>query len=267
MVALVAVLWAVYLSECFVRVRPGDWIFRPGLSGGMRGVSEPDAQFVGGRVAFSWTALLPWSAAYVVSGPRLTPSGIGGTVAQLARARRLLTVVASVLFALILLAFPALILTNTLLPALPILILSIALAWLSTFTAFLITYRRMHKTPPPMETWLTQALSPLSLIRSPLVASVRSIADAHPVAAAAALCDDDEFLRIARLWHYDAESHRAAIDQLARARGVLDELHAPPASPDAGATGFCPRCHATYLAQRTECRDCDDVLLLPLVRH
>ena len=118
-----------------------------------------------------------------------------------------------------------------------------------------------------METWLPQALSPLSLIRSPFVASGRAIADAHPVAAAAALCDDDEFLRIARLWHHDAESHRTAIDQLASARGLLDTLHAPPASPDPGATAFCPRCHATYLAQRSECRDCDDVPLLPLVRH
>jgi hypothetical protein len=230
----------------------------------MRGVSEPDAQFLNGGLAFSWTALLPWSAAYVVSGARLTAGGIDGNVARLVRARRLLTVVASALFALVLLAFPALILTNTLLPVLPILILAIALFWLSTFTAFLITYRRIHGRRPPMETWLTQALSPLSLIRSPLVASVRAIADAHPVAAAAALCDDDEFLRIARLWHYDAEPDRAAIDQLAKSRGLLNNLHAPPAAPDAGATAFCPRCHATYLPQRSECRDCDDVLLLPL---
>jgi hypothetical protein len=70
---------------------------------------------------------------------------------------------------------------------------------------------------------------------------------------------------VARRWHYDADGDRAAIERLARARGLLDALTAPPASGD-GATLFCPRCHATYLAQRTDCRDCDDVPLLPLLQ-
>lgn len=266
MLALVAVLWAVYLSECFVRVRPGDWIFRRGLSGAMRGVSDPDAQFLNGGLAFSWTALLPWSAVYVVSGTRLDPS-LDRRVTQIRSARRLLSGVAALLFGLILIAFPALILTNTLLPVLPVLVVSIAICGPATFVTFMIAYRRIHRSRAPMETWLPQALSPLALIRSPLVASVRGLADAHPVAAAAALCEDDEFLRIARIWHYDTESARAAIERLTKARGLVDGLTAQPASPDAGATTYCPRCHATYLAQRSECRDCDDVPLVPLIRH
>jgi len=71
MTALIAILWTIYVSECFVRVRPGDWLFRRGLSGTVRGVGEPDAQFLGGSLAFSWTSLLPWRPVYVVSGAHL----------------------------------------------------------------------------------------------------------------------------------------------------------------------------------------------------
>jgi hypothetical protein len=263
MTTLVAILWTIYVSECFVRVRPGDWLFRRGLSGTVRGVGEPDAQFLGGSLAFSWTSLLPWRAVYVVSGARLESRALDDRLIQTGRARRLVAAAASALFVLVLIVFPALAMTNRLLPVLPWFVPTVALLWLATFVAFLRTYRRARGTRPPIEVWLTHALSPLSLIRSPAVATLPALADVHPVAAASALCDADEFLRIARLWHYDAEGDRLPIERLARARGLLAALTAPPAAAD-GATFFCPRCHATYLAQRTDCRDCDDVPLRAL---
>ena len=264
MTALVAILWTIYLSECFVRVRAGDWIFRRGAFGGYRGISEPDAPFLDGRVAFAWTTVLPWSTVYVVSGTRLDPAFANTRIAQTARRRRFVVAGASSLFFFVLVIFPALALTNTIAPAVPYLGGAVALAWIGTLTAFLSTYRAIHGTRPPVETCLTQALSPLSLIRAPHVLSIRTIAEAHPVAAAAELCEDEEFLRIARLWHYDAPELGERIERFATARRLGLALVEPPRTSEPGAAVFCPRCHATYLAQRDECRDCDDVQLLPL---
>jgi len=264
MTALVAILWTIYLSECFARVRAGDWIFRRGAFGGYRGISEPDAQFLDGRLAFAWAALLPWSVVYIVAGSRLDASFAKTRLAQIARRRRFVVAGASSLFFLVLVIFPALALTNTIAPAVPYLAGAVVLAWVATLTAFFSTYRAIHGTRPPVETWLTHALSPLSLIRAPHVLSIRTIDEAHPVAAAAALCADEEFLRIARLWHYDAPETRERIERFATARRLGLALVEPPRTSEPGAAVFCPRCHATYLAQRDECRDCDDVQLLPL---
>jgi hypothetical protein len=267
MTALVAILWTIYLSECFVRVRENDWVFRRGAGRRFRGALEPDAQFLDGRLTFSWTALLPWSAAYVVSGEELDTSSLKTAEARLElakRGRRRLTAAATALFVLLLIAFPALALTRTLAPALPYLATSLALAWIATFTLFVASYRKVHGRPPALDTWMTQLLSPISLIRAPFVVSQRALADVHPVAAASVLCDDDEFLRIARAWHYDAADSRAAIERIVSARKLRDALTAPPASPDASAAAFCPRCHATYYAELRECRDCTDVPLHPL---
>lgn len=264
MTALVAILWTIYLSECFARVRRDDWIFRRGAFGGYRGISEPDAQFLDGGLAFAWTALLPWSAVYLVAGSKLDASFAKTRLALIARRRRFVVAGASSLFFLVLVIFPALALTNTIAPAVPYLGGAVALAWVVTLKAFFSTYRAIHGTRPPVETWLTHALSPLSLIRAPHVLAIRTIADAHPVAAAAELCADDEFLRIARLWHFDAPETRERIERIATARRLGRSLIDPPGTGGAGATVFCPRCHAVYFAQRDECRDCADVQLLPL---
>jgi hypothetical protein len=267
MTALVAILWTIYVSECFVRVRQDDWVFRRGPGRRFHGATEPDAQFLDGRLAFSWTALLPWSAAYVVSGRQLDAASAKTAAARLDAARhgrRRLTVAATALFVLLLVVFPALALTHTLAPALPYLIAALGLTWFATFVTFVASYRKVHGRRPALETWLTQLLSPISLIRAPFVVSQRALADVHPVAAASALCGDDEFLRIARAWHFDATDARTVIERIASGRKLREALTAPPPAPEAGATMFCPRCHATYLAQRSECRDCAEVELSPL---
>ena len=257
MFGLVAVLWAVYLSECLVRWRPGDWVFRRTLSGGLEGVSQPDVTFWNERVAFVWTS--PWPAAAVrrFSGETLDPLPALPTLAWL-------RVSAVALFLLLLVVFPALVIAGRVLPWLPHIVLAIVVAWTSTFVAFVRAFRRVHGRSPSMELWLMHAISPLSLVRAVQTVSIDASRETHPLVAADALCDDEEFLRIARLWHFDAVGLRPTIEQRAEKRGLRHRLLAPPAETEAGVSRFCRRCHATFKDAAQTCVDCIDVALTPL---
>jgi hypothetical protein len=169
-----------------------------------------------------------------------------------------------VLFAWLMIVFPLLVLSETLSPVMiPWLGVAVA-AWATTFPLFLRAYRRVHQRPPTLETWLTMALSPVSLMRAPAAVAFTAASGLHPVAAAAALCDDDEFARIARLCHFDCVDDRTKIEEAVRQRRLLDRFTAGPASWEPGVSQFCPRCHSTYTPAASSCGDCDGVSLRSL---
>ena len=260
MLGLVAVLWAVYLSECLVRWRPGDWVFRRTAFGPVTGVNTPDVTFWNDRLAFVWTS--PWPAAIVrrFSGTGMQPlPPLAGHL--------WLRLSAATLFLLLLVVFPVLALTDRVLPSALPLAAAVLLAWISTFVAFVLTYRRVHGGRPSLELWLTNLLSPVSLARAPQVVALDVAADRHPLIAAAALCADDEFLRIARLFHFDDAALRETIERLAEERGVQRLLLAAPNGAEAGVTRFCRRCHATFKEAAQVCADCQTVELIPLPPH
>jgi hypothetical protein len=269
MLALLAVLWCVYLSDCFVRRRPGLWTFRAGLRRPVRGFTEADLTFFGESLALAWTPMVPWQRAFAFSGE--TPSG--NSLSIRAAERRLdavrlhtrwLRVASGALFIWVMLLLPLLIVNEWLLPVLmPWAAVAAGLS-IAAFVTFLRAYRRIHNRRPPLEVWLTLALSPIALMRSPFVVLFSAASDIHPVAAAGALCQDDEFLRIARLFHFDNPGLRAEIEQSARIRGLHPRLTAGPAYREAGVTRFCPRCHGTYREGAGTCADCADVELKPL---
>jgi hypothetical protein len=115
-----------------------------------------------------------------------------------------------------------------------------------------------------MESWMMAALSPLTLMRAPALLSIDSSSSTHPAFAADALCGDEEFRRLARLWRYDVPELRKDLDRLAASRGFMNGLASPPADSEDDVSVFCPRCHATYLLGAVTCADCVDVPVQPL---
>ncbi|HXW08578.1 MAG TPA: hypothetical protein VD833_25330 [Vicinamibacterales bacterium] len=263
MTGLIAILWVLYLSECVVRWRPGDWVFRPSAAGRLAGVSEPDVTFLDGRFAFVWTTMLPWRAAHVCNGGAFdarSRTRLKGVGAQLGWVRAF----ATGLFVVVLVVFPALVLTERFPPSIPLLAPGFVVCWAGTLATFFAAHRRVHGCAPKLESWLLLALSPLSLIRAAHAVALTQAA--HPLLAAEALCADDEFLRIARLWHFDVPQGRAEIEALVSSRGLRARLIAPPVVAEPGLALYCPRCHATFTQGATQCADCPGVALTPLPR-
>jgi hypothetical protein len=261
-IGFLAVLWALYLSDCFVRWRPGDWVFRPRIAGGMEAVSVPDLTFLGGRFAFVWTSVLPSRTAHVFSGRALeSPDALLERVREQSWSLRAFS---TGLFAVVMVAFPALVLTEWFSPSVPLLVLAFGVAWAGALATYVVAHRRVHGALPTLESWLVLALSPLSLIRAPHAIAGAVSRQTHPAVAADALCGDEEFLRIARLWHFDAPDLRSGIEHLAERRGLRERLTAPPPATEPGVTLFCRRCHATFKAAAQRCADCEDVELAPL---
>lgn len=227
----------------------------------MRGADAADITLFDGRVGFAWASLLPGAATYIVSGASLDRRRTRLRFERVHKDTAWLRLVSTALFALVIVLFPALVVTERLLPSLLVFAGVLALAWAGTLAVFFASYRRVHGSAPKLESWLVLALSPLSLIRAPHVVSLRALRDVHPVAAADALCGDEEFLRIARLWHFDCPDLRPAIRTLATRRGLLQRLTAPPSNIEPGVSRFCERCHATFQEGATTCADCDGVTL------
>ena len=262
--SLIAVLWAVYLSECFVRWRPGDWVFRRTGRRTFSATNHADVTFLNERFAFAWTSVWPADPAFRAAGDNLDVESCRARVAAALRQTRGLRASATALFLLLLVAFPVLIVSARLLSLVLPFVALVLLAWGSTLLAFFRSYRRVHGARPPLEIWLTHALSPLSLIGSPAAVVVDALSDVHPVAVAGALCGDEEFLRVARPWHVDSAVFREKIAQIAARRGLEEALTAPPPIVEQGVTQFCRRCHATYLAEAVSCADCRGMSLSSL---
>lgn len=264
MFALVAIVWAVYLSDCFARWRPGDWIFRRGAGGTMVGIDRPDVTFWNERFAFVRTSPWPGDVTLRLSGDDFDAESLRLRVEHARRDTRALRMSAIALSIVLLVLFPALVLTERLLPWLSWLLGAVALTWTTTLTLFPRAYRRVHGSAPTTEIWLTHALSPISLITAPVSVALDASPQTHPLAAARVLCGDDEFLRIARLWHFDSADARPHVRAFAAARDLEERLQAAPSNPEAGVSRFCPRCHATFKMAAIACADCPGVTLVPL---
>ena len=264
MLALVGILWVVYASECFVRWQRGDWVFRPRGMRAMEGVNGPDITFLDGRVAFVRTPWLPGRLSHVFSGDAFDRRGCRARLGRVRRESARLRVFSTALFAAVMVLFPILVLSERLRWSLPGFVPALAIAWAGTLWTFFRAYSRIFGARPPLETWLVLALSPVSLIRAPEVVSIRASRGTHPVVGADLLCGDEEFLRIARLWHFDAPELRPAIEKLAHTRGLRARLTAPPPVTESGVALFCSRCHATFRGTASNCADCENVVLTPL---
>lgn len=245
-----------------MRWKPGDWVFRRTLTGALRGVHRPDVTFWNERFAFVWTSPWPGHLAFRCSAGDLDSAACRVRVNAVRIQTRWLRASAAALCVLLLVVFPGLVGSERLLPSVPWLIPAVAVAWISTLVSFFRTHRRVHGTRPSFELALTNSLSPISLIGAPMGIAIDTCATIHPVAAAHVLCGRDEFARIARLWHFDADSLRPQIERLADQRGV--NLLMPPTDVEPGVSQYCVRCHATFTEAARFCADCTCVALAPL---
>lgn len=264
MLALIALLWCVYLADCVTRQRPGAWTLRARLLRGMSGIAGPDFALWGERFAFAWTPLLPWLPAFTFTGVDLRVAATRRRLEAISRDTRPLRIAAGVLFVWVMGVLPLLVLTGWFVPVLlPWLIVG-STAWIITLVRFFAAHRRVHGRGPTPDLWLALTLSPLSLMRAPTAVAYDAARASHPVAAAAVLCGDAEFLRIARLWYFDNAAIRPGIEEAARARGLAGRLLTGPAAWEPGVTQFCPRCHGTYTDRAAGCTECPEVPLQPL---
>jgi hypothetical protein len=266
MLGLLAVLWCVYLSDCFMRQSPGFWTFRAGLLRPVRVFPDADLKLFGESLALAWTPFIPWQTAFAFFGE--SPQGHSLSICAatrrldaIGRHTRALKIASGLLFVWVMVVLTLLIVSGWLLPVLVPWAAVAAALCLATFVIFLRAYRRTHGRRPPLELWLTLALSPISLMRSPFVVLFSAASDIHPFAAAGALCRDDEFLRIARLWHFDHPELRTDIEQASRIQALQPALTAGPPNCEAEVAHFCPRCHATYREGASICVDCAHVEL------
>jgi hypothetical protein len=260
MIGLLALLWCIYLSECLVRQRPGELVLSARAIKGWRAIAEPEIQLLGGTVGFSWTAVLPWRLAFTLSGDELDIRTARDLVGGVKESTRWLRIASGTLFLWVLGGLTVLVITDRLLSVLLPYTVVALLLWALTLVAFFRAFRRVQGHRPPLEIWVTAALSPIALIRAPHIVCLSAIKILHPVAASAILADDAEFLRVGRLWHFDAPALRPAIERAARTRALQNQLTAPPATPEHAAR-FCPRCHETYTAAAERCADCTEVPL------
>ena len=264
MTTLVAVLWCVYVSDCFVRQSRGQWTMRRGLFRRMHGVADPDIQLLGERFAFAWTPLLPWHTAFSFAGDDLNIKTARRRMAAIDEHTRWLKAACAAMFAWVVVLLPVLVLSGWLLPVLWRWAAVALVFWGVTFVEFFRAYNRVHRSRPPFEMWLMMTLSPLSLIRAPHAIGFSAVSDLHPLSAAAVLCDDDEFLRVARVWYFDRVDLQGRVQQIVAERHLSSRLFSGPDGWDDGLSQFCPRCHATYLRAATACRDCEGIALRPL---
>jgi hypothetical protein len=245
----IVVVWAVYLIDLFVAAVPQAWTFR-GRRGAMRAGPGADIELNGG-FALMRLPLAPWHAAFVAGGSDGDPARSASRVDVVFAEARALAVASTALAAVLIVGLPAIRvgwITST------AWLIVAGATWVTTILVFLRAWRRVHGGRVPLETWVATLVSPVGASRSVYTLYWRALAPLHPVAAAAALCDDAEFLRVARLWRFDHPADEATA-ALARRRGLAERLAAPPPD-DASLPRFCPRCGSGYAAFADACRDC-----------
>jgi hypothetical protein len=254
MLTLVAVLWVVYLTDCAARTEPRTWVFRGPRTGQLRATEGADVELLAGRYSFTFGPVWPWALALDTAGTSFDFQRARERLHACERAVGPLQVAATVLFVLVMGVFCALALTDRLAAVWWIWLSAALIAWATTLVLFARARARV-----PAVSWSTSAtvfFSPLMATRAPLVLLRHCLREFHPVCVAAATCPSQEFLRVARLWQFDAPDLRDPIAGLAARLGLLERLHAPPPLVDAGATKYCPRCHDTYLPRATRCTSC-----------
>jgi len=251
----IVVVWVVYLIDLFVAAVPQAWTFR-GRRGAMRASSRPDVELSGG-FALMRLPVAPWEAAFVAGGREHDAGAVARRIDHVFAEARPVAIGSTTLAAVLLVGLPA-IRVGWITPRIWMAIA--AAAWLATMVVFVRAWRRVHGRRVPLETWIATLLSPVGASRSVYAIYWRALAPLHPAAVAGVACDDDEFLRVARLWRYDQPEDTDLVATLAAARGLAGRLAAPPAA-DQHLPRYCPRCGSGYAPFADACRDCRVPLL------
>jgi hypothetical protein len=240
----------------FVGWQPGRWRRRHGIEAN---VGSP-------RLLTCGTPWPPLHPVVFAGGDRLDAREAERRLAELEAAGRAVRPWSNALFFLIFGAVPALIAVAAPATWWYAALTLVAVAWLAAAYVLVRALRRVRSAIPTASgKALPAVLSPLSLIRGLDVLSRNVFRDLHPVAVAAALCPEDELVRLARMHHFAADGRsngeRRDLEAFLRERGAWAAVTAPPA-PDPGAVAYCPRCRVQMRADAGTCPDCSGVQLM-----
>jgi hypothetical protein len=258
---LIALVWAIYVVDSFVRLPAGAWIFRGTAIGRLRGTATPDLPLGDGRLALALLPLWPFGRAFVVSGGSFDTDALRRKLDEYLQATDHLSVAATGLAAALLLAFPLLAITGRLSAVAPSWAVMTVLLWIATLALYFRAHWQLHGEAPSSDTWLPLVVSPLSLVRAPIVLGAQVFAQAHPAAAAALWSPPDECRRVWRLLAYDEPQLRSAVEALGKAGGHDPSLQPLREPDDVDSLRYCPRCGGLYREQALVCGDCGGVRL------
>ena len=247
---LIALVWALYASECVVRHRAGAIVFRGRAIGALRPIAEPDFDLAGGRLSISWAALLPWQFGFATGEKVDSHRGSRHARVSLLRAirhTRPLQWASSALLLGLLVGMPVLILTERLIrDARRSGCRSLASIWLATVLLYFGAHREIHSRAPALEAWLMVVLSPLAAIRAPAQVLGTVTRGMSPFVVASIVCGDEELLKFFRRVYFDAPALRPDLERLLKSRRLAAALLAGSAPSEPGMRAFCPRCHTLY---------------------
>lgn len=131
---------------------------------------------------------------------------------------------------------------------------------IGTLVALYATERR---AVPPLERrverWISSALFPPALLRTPNELVAQRLAEFHPATAAAAILEEHAFVQMLR-----KEIGRLALDRgsaepllsLCEQRGIDRSRVLAPARVGPGAASYCPVCLDEFLVERGHCDGC-----------
>jgi len=209
------------------------------------------------------------------------------TVAAFGRRTAPMRMLCQVLFLLLVCVLPMMAWDARLTAWWPEYLLMLLFSLVGVLVYFAATHRRLYpEAPGPRwRTFATMLLAPTLATRACDILSRPLLARYHPLAAAAALCDQHTFRQLARRALLDLrhpappvcpDAERQELEQSSRQRlghalerlvahQGLDpaELTAPLPPEDPACLSYCPRCDRQYVVADGTCADCGSLALLP----
>jgi hypothetical protein len=269
-----AIVLVVYAAECVYRAGPGAVVLTGARRGGWR-VRVGPMLTLGGKGGASMAPLLPPLATVALCHPPTSSSDpeLLSKGAQKAAAKRIdlffdsvdaVWISCNTLWIFVWSVAPAIVFWRGLAGTWRGLLLS----GLGILGCILFTYWRAHRALYPdaraerRSQTILMGVSPLGAIRAVDHLSHRLLADTHPMVAAMALCPRAESVRLARWLYFAPDQRDESLRRFLEAAGLWSDVVAPPGAGEAGATAFCPRCHAQYVRSDGTCSDCSGVMLV-----
>ncbi len=258
----------LYVSECLLWLRPGEWAFLSGWPGGWK--ADPPRRVGGKRRIAVAMPLPPLGWGFETYGSRVDVAGVREVLAAFEKRTRWLR------------AWSAWFVMPWFFVVLPLsyryhgaelpFFLHLAIGWVAMWVAtgmFFLAHRRLHPKKR-FDRWqhsLLSLLVPQHAIRSAGIAARPLLATFHPMAVAAAVLKPTPLREVlGRRWRaltFPApgqapdEAERAVLARIIGHAGLdADSLLAPPAR-GADAVAYCPCCFAMFRDATATCRECE----------
>jgi hypothetical protein len=269
-----AIVLVVYAAECVYRVGNGAIVLSGARRGRWRARIGPMLT-LGGKGGASVAPLLPPLATVALCADpgSSTDTAPLSKAAQKAAAKRIeqffdaagaVWIGCNTLWVFVWCLAPAIVFFRGLAGTWPRLLLS----GLVILGFILFTFWRAHRALYPdaraerRSQTMLMAVSPLGAIRAVDHLSRPLLAETHPLVAALSLCPRAESVRLARWLYFAPDRRDADLRRFLDDADLWSAVAAPPDAGDAGATAFCPRCHAQYVRSDGNCSDCSGVVLV-----